>query len=153
MSSVLSLRLIAKSTTSATSENFKLREEALRLIAKSSKNGTLIAKKCIPIFKRYNNNLPNSHTKLKGGCRMKGKPGRPKKTERRGGWNKKYATPEEAKQAHLAAARRYDQKHFVTYRLKVSIDNEPDIASKLKSVEDMGDYVKELIRKDLGIDN
>lgn len=84
---------------------------------------------------------------------MKGKPGRPKKTERRGGWNKKYAPPEEAKQAHLAAARRYDQKHFVTYRLKVSIDNEPDIASKLKSVEDMGDYVKELIRKDLGIDN
>ena len=72
------------------------------------------------------------------------------KKERRGGWNRKYATPEEAKQAHLAAARRYNEKHFVTYRLKVSIDGEPDIASKLKSVEDMGDYIKGLIRKDLG---
>lgn len=73
------------------------------------------------------------------------------KKERRGGWNRKYATPEEAKEAHRASARLYNKTHLVSAIVTVNMSKEPEIAKKLKSVDNRADYIKGLIRKDLGI--
>lgn len=74
----------------------------------------------------------------------------PKKKETRGGANNvKYKNAWERKRGRKEVSKKWSKEHTRCINVRYNIENDKDILDKLDSVDNKGDYIRQLIRKDL----